>query len=295
MEKEEFENYCKSGKIGNEVREYAKKIIKKGMLLKELADKIEGKIIDLGGKIAFPVNLSINEIAAHYTPSIDDTNIAEGLLKVDLGVEVEGYIADLAFSIDLTEKREYSEMIKLNEQILKETLKSLSYESKVCDVGNKMGELLAKSNFSIIKNLTGHSLGQYDIHSELSIPNIKNQNKTALKEKAIAIEPFLTTGMGEVINGKSSEIYILISEKNVRNPETRSLLKFIKENYKTKPFCKRWLDKQGLKTSFGLNVLVKEGILHNFPVLIEKNKGIVSQFEETVVFFNGKKEITSLL
>lgn len=293
MNEEEFNNYCKAGKIGNEVKKYSLDFIKKGMKLIDIANKIDDRIVELGGKPAFPVNLSLNEIAAHYTPSIDDETIAEGLLKVDIGVEVEGYIADLAFSIDLTDEKKYEEMISLNEDVLRETLDSLNYESVCSDIGNSVTKLLDGKKFNIIKNLTGHSLDQYRIHSEISIPNIQNQNKTALKERAIAVEPFLTDGAGEVIEGKPSEIFILTREKNVRDSESRKILNYILEEYKTKPFCKRWLDKAGFKTNFALKLLVREGVLYNFPVLIEKTKGIVSQSEDTVVFFDGEKVITT--
>ena len=95
------EKIFRAGKIAAEAKEYARKIIKKGMFLLEIADKVEGKIIELGGKPGFPLNLSVNDEAAHYTPSYNDTKIAEGLLKVDLGVHVDGFIADTAFSFDL--------------------------------------------------------------------------------------------------------------------------------------------------------------------------------------------------
>ena len=97
----DIETLKKVGKIASETIKYAKSFIKPGMPLLEIAEKIESKIIELGGKPAFPCNLSINEIAAHYTPSYNDTEIAHGLLKVDLGVHISGLVADTAFSLDL--------------------------------------------------------------------------------------------------------------------------------------------------------------------------------------------------
>jgi methionyl aminopeptidase len=291
MKQEEFESYCKAGKIANKIREEMKNFIKQGMKLIEIAEEIDKKIEEANAKPAFPVNLSLNEIAAHYTPSKEDGNIAEGLLTIDFGVEINGYIADLAFSIDLTEDEKYKEMIELNHKILDETIKKLDTNSSVCDIGNNITELLKNSKYNIISNLTGHSLEKYTIHGEISIPNIPNQDQTKLNNKAIAIEPFLTTGTGEVIEGKPSEIFILINKKNVRDPESRKIISFIEENYKTKPFCKRWLDKEGFKTNFSLKLLVKEGILYNFPVLVEKSKKPVSQAEETIVFKDNKTKV----
>ncbi|MEI6058738.1 MAG: M24 family metallopeptidase, partial [archaeon] len=105
MEKQEIESYKKAGDIAKRVVAYARDFIKPGMLLIDIANKIDSKIDELGVEAAFPVNLSLNEIAAHYTPSADDETLAEGLLKVDIGVSVNGYIADVAFSLDLTEDK----------------------------------------------------------------------------------------------------------------------------------------------------------------------------------------------
>src|SRR3989344_5692301 len=58
---EGYSEYIKAGKITTQVKEYAKSLIKPGLPLLEIAEKIESKIIELGGKPAFPVNLSINE------------------------------------------------------------------------------------------------------------------------------------------------------------------------------------------------------------------------------------------
>ncbi len=294
MRETEFESYCKAGKIAGKIREEIKSFIKPGMKLLDIAEEVDKKIKEAGAKPAFPVNLSLNEIAAHYTPPIDDETKAEGILKVDFGVEINGYIADLAFALDLTEDKRYQNMIELNNEILEKTLDSLNSGSRVLDVGQSITSLLKGKKFNIIKNLTGHSLGKYEIHSDISIPNTPNKDTTALKEKAIAIEPFLTTGVGEVIEGKPSEIFMLINPRNVRDSESRKILTFIEEEYQTKPFCKRWLGKAGFRTNFSLKLLVKEEILYNFPVLVEKSKSPVSQSEETILFYKGKIVITTV-
>ena len=101
MNQKDKEDAIKAGKISAEVKKYARTIIKKGVLLVEIANKIEDKIIELGGEIAFPCNLSMDHIAAHYTPTYNDTTLASGLLKIDIGVHINGWTADTAFSLDL--------------------------------------------------------------------------------------------------------------------------------------------------------------------------------------------------
>jgi methionyl aminopeptidase len=295
MSDKQIECYMKAGEISKKVDAFIRTIIKKDVLLLEIAEKIEDKIINLGGKIAFPTNLSIDENAAHYTPIIDDTTKASGLLKVDYGVEVEGFIADRAIAFDLTDDKRYSEMIKLNELALESALNKLKIGSPVKVIGNTISEIVEAHNrvspegqngrFKVIKNLAGHGLDEDSIHSGLTVSNLKNENNFELKDMAIAIEPFLTTGRGEIYEGKHSEIYMLSEEKLPRDRDARALLEFIIENYRTKPFCKRWLAKAGLtKFNFALSLLIKEGILYNFPVLVEKEKKPVSQAEHTVIF-----------
>ena len=299
MNAQEIQSYKKAGQIAVQMREYARELIKPKMPLLEIAEKIEAKIIELDGEIAFPVNLSINEVSAHYTPSANDKTKAEDLLKVDLGVEINGYIADTAFSLDLTDNKKFKEMIELNKKIHENELNAIKPGIKVGKIGTKAQEVLEeynkknKTSFSIVRNLSGHSLGQYEIHAGLSISNYKNEKQDELNDIAIAIEPFVTTGKGEIYNGKPSEIFMLQNEKQIRDKDARELLKFIKENYKTKPFCKRWLEKQGFKKiDFLLGLLVKQEILHNFPVLIEKTKKPVSQEEHTVIIHNKVEVIT---
>jgi len=147
MENFEVEAYIKAGRISAEVREYAKKFIKKGMLLLEVAEKIEKKIKDLGGEPAFPVNLSVGEVAAHYTPGKRDETKVQGLLSVDFGVSIEGFIADSAFSLDFDGK--YGDMIKLNEMALDEALTKIKPGSRV----GELGRILDEEWKSIIKRM----------------------------------------------------------------------------------------------------------------------------------------------
>ncbi len=300
MEKQEIESYKKAGNIAKEVVAFAKSFIKPRMLLIDIANKIDANIEELGGEAAFPVNLSLNEIAAHYTPSNGDETLAEGLLKVDIGVAIDGYIADVAFSLDLTEDKRYEEMIKLNEKVLENAIAGLSSNSLEKDIGNSIHDEVEhynkknETNFAIIQNLSGHSLDKDAVHAGLTISNYKNSKTAPLKETAFAVEPFLTTGLGHVTEGKASDIFVLLTDEiNARDRDARELLNFIIENYKTRPFCKRWLEKSGFKKiNFLLKTLENQGILHNYPVLVEKSKKPVSQTEHTILIL-GKDVIVT--
>ena len=279
-----------AGKISSDVKKYAREIIKSEVSLLEIAEKIEDKIIELGGKPAFPTNLSINEIAAHYTPSHDDTTKAHGLLKIDLGVSIDGWIADTAFSIDLENSEENKKLISASEQALENVIKIFKEGENLNNIGKEISDTIEKMGFSPIINLGGHGLGKEDLHAGPFIPNFDNKKNIQIKKGLYAIEPFATTGAGRVRDGKPSGIYMLTSEKNVRSPIARELLNYIAENYQTLPFCSRWLVKKfGTKALFGLKQLEENNNLHHFPQLIETGKGKVSQTEHTILV--GKNEI----
>lgn len=292
MDKEQI---LKAGKIAADVKKYARGFIKKDMPLLEIANKIDAKIEELGGKPAFPVNLSINEIAAHYTPSHNDETKASGLLKVDLGVHIDGWIADTAFSLDLENDEENKKLIKAAEEALANSLQIAVKGVSLSEIGKAIQKTIETHGFSPVINLSGHSIERYEVHAGETIPNIEDKRDFPLKEGQYAIEPFSTPGNGKVYDGPDSGIYQLISEKNVRSPIARELLKFIIEEYKTLPFCSRWLVKKfGTKTLFGLKQLEENGNLHHFSQLIESSRKKVAQAEHTIIVKEKETIITTI-
>ena len=273
-----------AGKIASQVKEWIKPQIKKGVLLLEIAEKIENKIIELGGVPAFPTNLSIDNIAAHYTPSYNDETLASGLLKIDFGVCVDGWTSDNAFSLDLENSEENKKLIEASEKALENVIKIIRENISTREIGEKVQETIESFGFSPVINLSGHEMKRYELHAGLTIPNINNGNEEILEKGLYAIEPFATNGSGRVHDGKDSGIYIVINEKNVRSSEARKIFNFIIEEYKTLPFCSRWLVKKfGTKALFALRQLEVNGNLHQFAQLVETSGSKVSQAEHTIL------------
>ena len=266
------EKILKAGKIASEIRKYAKSIIKKGLPLLEIAEKIEAKIVELGGKPAFPVNLSANDIAAHYTPAYDDKITAHGLLKIDIGVHVDGWVADTAFSLDLENSEENKKIMEASEKALEKAIKIIKVGVSASSIGKAIQETIESYKLSSIINLSGHGIEHYNVHSNISIPNFDNKKNIILQIGQYAIEPFATSGVGKVYDGKPSGIYKLIKDKNVRSPIAKEL---------------------GIKALFGLKQLEEQGILHHFSQLIESSHGKVSQAEHTILIEDGKISITT--
>jgi methionyl aminopeptidase len=291
-------SYKKAGEIAKEVKEYARNLIKKDMLLSEIAEKIESNIVKNGGQVAFPVNLSIDDVAAHYTPTLRDDKKATGLLKVDLGVHVNGYICDLAFTMDLTSEKKYSKLIEASENALKsalEVVKKNKENTALSQIGKVIQETIEKAGFSPIVNLSGHGLSEYDIHSGLTIPNIDNKSERILEEGAFAIEPFATLkiGTGMIYEASGSNIYHITGNSfQVRDSFARDVLSWIIENKKTLPFSQRELEKKfGIKALVAISNLKRAGAINEFAQLVEKSHQPISQAETSLIIHEGKVEI----
>jgi len=291
-----MDELIKAGKIATEVVDYAKSIIKPGKKLKDIAEEIDSKIIELGAKPAFPVNLSINEIAAHSTPSWDDETKAFGLLKVDIGVHLDGFCADTAFSVDLDNDEENKKLIESAEFALKKAVEIINKNIELEKIGEIIEKSVKEKGFTPIVNLSGHNIEEYELHAGITIPNFKNGNKNLLGEGTFAIEPFATNGLGKVRDGKPSGIFHLQREGNVRDAFSREVLYFIADEYRTLPFCSRWIYNQfGTRGLLALRHIKQAGLIYEYPQLVESGKGKVAQAEHTVLINKDDKIITTEL
>lgn len=286
----ETEKIIKAGEIAKQIKIWIKPQIKKDMSLLKIAELIENKIEELGGKPAFPVNLSINEQAAHYTPEYNDKKIAHGLLKVDFGVHIDGWVADTALSFNLDNNPEAEKLIEASKKALENVEQKISSNLTLGETGKLIEETISSYNFRPIANLSGHSMEQYNLHAGISVPNVNNLSNIKFNEGLYACEPFATNGNGYVHDAQKGNIYAFIQNKQPRSPQARKVLEFIKDNFGTLPFAGRWIIKKlGPMSKIGLMQLERENILHHYPILTEEKGKLVSQKENT--FLISKNEI----
>ena len=296
LSEEELQKYREAGKILAEVREEIKPMVKIGTKLLEIAEKAEELIRNKGAQPAFPCNVSVNEIAAHYSPPAnDETVIKEGdVVKVDLGAHVDGYIADTAFTVVTGDGKELVEAV---ERALEAAISTVRPGIDVGEIGKAVEEAITAAGFKPIRNLTGHSLARWDLHAGITIPNVNERTGQTLNPgDVLAIEPFATDGAGYVEDQKRTHIFRYLRDAPTRLRMTRGLLRDIKQRYNGLPFAERWLTKRmsKLRLELSLRELIAVGALWPYHVLAERAKGKVAQAEHTVIVTEDGCEVTTL-
>jgi len=284
MDSETIESYKKAGKIASEAREYGKNLIVKGAKVVDVLDKIELKIKALGGSIAFPPQISMNEIAAHFCPEAkDETKFEDQLVSLDVGVHVNGFIGDTAVSVDLSGKND--KLVKASEEALKAAIEKVKVGAAIGSIGKVIEDTITEFGFQPVRNLSGHGLDEYDIHCSPTIPNFDTKDESKLeKGQVIAIEPFATNGAGMIHEKGDASVYMLIGKKSVRIGFVREILKQL-ETYNGLPFTTRWLTRKFSESQvrFAFNQLKQLEILKEFPPLVEIQNGLVSQTEHSLL------------
>lgn len=296
----QVEDYIKAGKIAAEVRENVRKKNWVGTTLSEICNQVENEIITRGAKCAFPVNTSLNEVAAHYTAEPDDPKTVSetDMVKIDLGAQINGYIADTAVTVCYDPQ--YENLIQAAESALKNAMAKIKVGVKASDVGREIEKTVKQFGCKPIVNLSGHSLDQYTIHAGKSVPNVWSIGSFSFSDKeAYACEPFVTTdkGLGFVRNGKTKNIFALVSRKKTKNEEADELSEYIWSNFNMLPFALRWLvkDWDESKARELLEFLIKKKVVHAYPILVEANSQRVAQAEHTFIPTQNGATITTLL
>lgn len=318
--KEHWNDVRKGAEIHRRVRKYIQPRIQPNMKLIDIADMIENatrkftssdadlnKLDDpFKAGIGFPTGLSINDCAAHYTPNKGDTTVLkyDDVMKVDFGVHINGNIIDSAWTVTFDHK--YDNLLTAVREATNTGIKESGIDVRLTDIGEAIQEVMESYEVELngktyqvkpCRNLCGHSIGPYQIHAGKSVPIVKNGDQTKMEEgEHFAIETFGTTGSGQVIPEGEVSHYALNKGQHRAPGLTRAkhLLKTIERNFGTLPFCRRYLDSLNEEQYlFGLNHLVKEGIVQDYPPLMDIPGSYTAQFEHTILLHANKKEVVS--
>lgn len=293
---EELAKFRLSGKILREVREEMRSYVKENMTFLEVCEKAEGLIRAKGGKPAFPVNVSIDDIAAHYTAVPGDTKIIPmgSTAKIDIGVQVDGYVTDTAFTASFNP--EGRAMTQTSELALKTAIANISANIQLGDIGALVEKTIKNRGYKPISNLTGHSVGRYLIHAGTSIPSVSGFNPHKLEVGGVyAVEPFVTTpdAAGRVDDRPECTIFRYLKAKSLKTNSAKKLAKYIEANFHTLPFAERWtigvLPKEQHKAAF--KDLLQSKTIMSYPVFVEVSGKPVAQVEHTLLITENGCEI----
>jgi methionyl aminopeptidase len=278
-----------AGRILAKVCQEARSKVDVDVPLIEVANFVEESIRKEGAEPAFPCNISRDRMAAHYTPGAKDVSIfGESMTKLDIGVHVDGYIADAAITVDLSG---HPELVEASQAALDAAIELITPGANTADIGAAIERAITGYGFKPVSNLTGHGLERYSAHAGPIIPNKVLDKGVALKEgDVIAIEPFATNGSGRISEAPQTEIFGFSGHRPIRSPQARELSKVI-QKYKTLPFARRWLS--GERIDYALTQLLRAGIIHSYPVLWEVEGALVSQAEHTVIVQEIGCEVTT--
>ncbi len=295
---QQLEMFSKSGQILAQVREFVKALPlqRKGVL--ELCEEVEGKIRELGANPAFPCNVGINEVAAHYTSPWNDTSSIpeDSIVKVDFGVELDGFVTDSAITVSLNPA--YDSLIVAAETALQEALAAVAPGRKLSEIGSIVERCIERYGFRPIRNLTGHKIDRYTIHAGKSVPNVSGIESGRFEVGEVyALEPFVTfkQAEGAVRDGDSAYIYRFVRSKGARSKEGAKLAEYVRKTYKTLPFASRWVYNSWHEgdANAAFEDLVERRCVVGYPVLVEASGHVVSQAEHTImVTANGCRVLT---
>ena len=300
IDDEALEKLIRAGDIARRALEHGRSLIKPGATARAICVEVENYIRSQGAYPAFPCNFSVDHVAAHYTPGTsDDVELSqESVVKLDIGVSVDGYIADTALTVDLSGR--HQELLEASREALEAVIKRLKPGISLYEIGKTVESRIRRRGFKVIRNLTGHTIARHMIHAGLSIPNYPDRTvfyKRLQPGTQAAIEPFATNGRGMVVEGGVTNIYAYTGRRPRKglNNDEKKLLDVIVDRFLTLPFTPRWLvdlmDPQGLENL--VRSLVAKGVLHDSPILVEAGRGLVSQHEHTVVILKDRVLVTT--
>jgi methionyl aminopeptidase len=290
MKDDILEYYLDAGRIASSILQEGSSFIRPGVTILEVVEKTEDMVAAKGAELAFPLNISINECAAHDTASKGDMRVFnEGeMVKFDLGVHIDGYIADIATTVDLGD---HSQLLEASRAALEAAIALVQPGIRVGELGGAIQEEIEKRGFHPVVNLTGHGLDRFVIHRSPNVPNIRIAGSCVLEEDMVfAIEPFASSGSGVVSDRKRTEIFRQIGLKPVRLPAARRILDEIGNRHGL-PFARRWLAEE--HPDIPIRHLLSAGLLHPYPVLADLPGSFVSQHEHTIIVTDGGSIVTT--
>jgi len=282
MDASAHESLLRAGRISREAREHAVGLVKEGALLLDVAEEVEGLFHKRGVRPAFPTCISIDNVAAHYTPTHDDPlRFRRGsVVKLDLGAHVDGWIADTAVTVEVG-TRNWTPLIRASELALQTAIEAVHAGVATQSIGGGIRRAIESAGYRPVRNLTGHTIERYVLHAGKSVPNVPHGHDV------------LEAGAGHVEGRKTGNIYRVLRPKALGHAEADDFVQTLAKEFKTLPFAERWAHRLDPRAPALLNQLVRSGAVMTYPALLDADGGIVSQTEHTLIVGVDGAEVTT--
>jgi len=279
----ELDMFRKAGGIAGAALRYGLAAIEPGVSLLHVSCAVEAKIRELGGEPAFPAQISLNNIAAHYCAAHDDTvRFREGnLAKLDVGVHVNGYVGDTAASKDLGG---HSLLVEASREALSRAIGAAGPDVSINEVSGVIQSAITSLGFKPVTNLTGHAVGRFQIHGKPQIPNAPELRSGGLQRGMIlAIEPFASTGRGLVLEKGTAEIFSTKRKLKLKRGMDKKVFETI-ARFNNLPFARRNLTESHPIEAVNrtIEAMSQCGMLFAYPPLQEEPGVNISQAEHTI-------------
>jgi len=292
-----LECFRKAGRIASECREWAKLNIQPGVPIRHVLETVEDTIRARGAAPGFPAQSSRNYVAAHYCSSPEDEQRYEegDCVKVDIGVHVDGYIADTAATVDLSKDKRWTPLIESARNALAAAIATVEDGVQVGDVGGAIERTIMASGFQPVRNLTGHGLARWKVHTSPQIPNYAERGAGTFKQGMVfAIEPFASTGRGYIKEAGKAEVFMLVRPPAKAKALDKEVLRAI-ESWRGLPIARRYfrhLDRGAVEDT--LTKLARQGSLVRYPPLVEDEGVMVAQYEHSMYLGPDGVEVLTL-
>lgn len=222
-----------AGRIVARVLRVVEENVAPGVSLKELENICVQEIRRQGGKPTFlgyrgfpaAVCISVNEEVVHGIPN--SRILEEGdIVKIDIGVTKDGYIADAARTFTVGRVRpEVLQLIKVTKCAFEKTLEFARVGYRVGDISYAIQKFVESEGFSVVRELHGHGVG-IELHEEPSIPNFGTPGRgpKLVKGMTLAIEPMVNMGSCEVKTLKNGWTVVAVDGKPSAHYENTVLI-----------------------------------------------------------------------
>eukprot|EP00796_Vickermania_ingenoplastis_P004119 gene4120-2965_t len=256
--------------------------------------------------IAFPTSISLNNCVCHNSPSAADDNpqvVALGdVVHFDLGIHVDGYCAQVAHTIQVTENGELgsdekaARVITAAHSIMKTVMRKMRPGTTVYDVTGLIEKAAEHYGVTPVDGVLSHMIKRYIIDGFRCITQKKSPEHAVHdynldKAQVWCLDIVMSSGKGKLKEKDvRPSIYkvSLDSRYTMKMDSSKELEKEIESKFMTFPFATRNLETK--KARLGLNEMLKHDAIVPYPVLYEKEGEVVAHFKMTLLINNKKIE-----